>query len=116
MRLLFIVFVVAGVLAIGAVAWMALDLPPLPMVVSHGFPPAGGPTGRVKEIEGVRFVEIGTGYFRMGSWSQCDRGDLLGRLCARFKLPWGKQPKPSGDEVPVRWVRIRSRTGSRRRN
>jgi formylglycine-generating enzyme required for sulfatase activity len=106
MRLLFIVFVVAGVLAIGSVAWMALDLPPLPMVVSHGFPPAGGPTGRVKEIEGVRFVEIGAGYSRMGSWSQCDRGDLLGRLCARFKLPWGKQPKPSGDEVPVRWVRI----------
>jgi formylglycine-generating enzyme required for sulfatase activity len=99
----------AGVLlfGVGAVLWIALDLPSLRLVLSNGFPPAGGPTGRVKEIEGVRFVEIGTGYFRMGSWFRCDRGDLLGRICARFRLPWGKQPKPSGDEVPVHWVRIR---------
>ena len=55
------------VLGLGAaVLWVALELPPLGLVVAHGFPPSGGPTGRVKEIEGVRFVEIGTGYFRLG--------------------------------------------------
>jgi formylglycine-generating enzyme required for sulfatase activity len=42
----------------------------------------------------------------MGSWYACDRGDLLGRICARFKLPWGKQPGPRGNEAPVHWVRI----------
>jgi hypothetical protein len=50
-------------LGVGAMVWTALDLPPVRLVRSHGFPPAGGgPTGRVNEIEGVRFVEIGTGY------------------------------------------------------
>jgi formylglycine-generating enzyme required for sulfatase activity len=99
----------AGVLlfGVGAMVWIAADLPPLRLVLSHGFPPAGGPTGREKEIEGVRFVEIGTGYFRMGSWFLCAKGDALGRICKVFHLPWGKQPQEKGDEVPVRWVEIR---------
>jgi hypothetical protein len=92
---------------VGAVVWIAADLPPVRFVVSHGLPPAGGPTGRVKEIEGVRCVEIGTGYFRMGSWANCTKGDALGRICKVFKLPWGKQPVEKGNEVPVRWVEIR---------
>jgi formylglycine-generating enzyme required for sulfatase activity len=93
-------------LGVGALVWTAADLPPVKYVVAHGFPPAGGPTGREVEIEGVRFIEIGAGYFRMGSWFASDRGDLLGRICARVGLSWGKQPGPSGDEVPVHWVRI----------
>ncbi len=52
--------------AAGEIAWLALDLPPPGLVVKHGFPPAGGPTGRRMEVEGVTFVEIGTGYFRLG--------------------------------------------------
>jgi formylglycine-generating enzyme required for sulfatase activity len=105
---LFLVIVGIGVLLAGGgvIVWTAADLPPVGLVVRHGFPPAGGPTGREITIEGVRFVEIGAGYFRMGSWSQCDRGDLPGRICARFKLPWGKQPGPQGNEAPVHWVRI----------
>jgi formylglycine-generating enzyme required for sulfatase activity len=94
-------------LGMGALAWKALDLPPVRLVLSHGFPPAGGPTGRVKEIEGVRFVEIGTGYFRMGSWFGGGKGDALGRICKALHLPWGKQPQVIGNEVPVRWVEIR---------
>jgi formylglycine-generating enzyme required for sulfatase activity len=104
---LVIFFAVALLFGVGAVLWIAADLPPLRLVVPHGFPPAGGPTGRVKEIEGVRFVEIGTGYFRMGSWFNCTKGDALGRICKVFKLPWGKQPVEDCDEVPVRWVTIR---------
>ncbi|MCU0725136.1 MAG: formylglycine-generating enzyme family protein [Planctomycetes bacterium] len=105
---LFLVIVGVGVLlaGVGVIVWTALDLPPVQYVVAHGFPPAGGPTGREVEIEGVRFIEIGAGYFRMGSWFGLDRGDLLGWLCARFKLPWGKQPGPQGREAPVHWVRI----------
>jgi formylglycine-generating enzyme required for sulfatase activity len=102
-----LVTVRVGVLVVGVLAWTALDLPPLRLVLSHGFPPAGGPTGRMKEIEGVRFVEIGTGYFRMGSWFQCTKGDALGRICKVFHLPWGKQPVEKGDEVAVHWVEIR---------
>jgi hypothetical protein len=94
-------------LGVGAVAWIALDLPPVRLVARHGFPPAGGPTGREKEIEGVRFVELGTGYFGMGSWFKCTKGDALGRICKVIHLPWGKQPAEKGSEIPVRWVEIR---------
>jgi formylglycine-generating enzyme required for sulfatase activity len=104
---LVIFFAVVLLFGVGAVLWIAADLPPLRLVLSHGFPPAGGPTGRVKEIEGVRFVEIGTGYFRMGSWFDCTKGDALGRICKVLHLPRGKQPVESGCEVPVRWVEIR---------
>ncbi len=104
LRVLVIAGVVVVVLAAGAVVWVALDLPPPRLVLAHGFPPAGGPTGRVKEIEGVRFVEIGTGYFRMGLVG--DRGDLLGRLCKVFSLPWGRQPRTGGSCMPTHWVRI----------
>ena len=102
---------IAGVLVvIGAAVgllWVGLDLPPVRLVMSHGLPPAGGPTGRVKEIEGVRFIEIGTGYFHMGSCFNCQKGDALGRICKTFGLKWGVQPQESGNEVPVRWVEVR---------
>ncbi len=107
LRLFVIAGVVIVVVAAAALTWVALDLPPPRLVLAHGFPPAGGPTGRRMEVEGVTFVEIGTGYFRMGSWFSCQRGDALGRVCQAFGLPWGKQPQESGDEVPVRWVEIR---------
>ena len=55
--------------------------------------------------EGVTFVEIGPGCFRMGSNKGGEGGDFLGRWCARLGLPWGDQPKPS-DEMPVHWVEL----------
>jgi len=106
-RVLWIVGIFMVLALAGSVLWVGLELPPLKLVAAHGFPPSGGPTGRVKEIEGIRFVEIGTGYFRMGSWFNCTKGDSLGRICKAFHLPWGKQSKEDGDEVPVRWVEIR---------
>ncbi len=59
---------IAGVAvpALLAAAWLSLGRPPPGWVVRHGLPPAGGPTGRAVEIEGVRFVEIGPGFFRLG--------------------------------------------------
>jgi hypothetical protein len=67
-RLLVIVFVVLAVLAAASVAWVGFDLPPVKLVLSHDFPPAGGPTGRVKEIEGVRFVEVGAWHGSSATW------------------------------------------------
>ena len=99
--------VVAVLGLIAAAAWLAAGRPPPGLVVRHGLPPAGGPTGRTVEIEGVTFVEIGPGYFRMGSEHEWDRGDLLGRLSAAVGLSWGKAPGPPTDEMPVRWVEIR---------
>ncbi len=91
-----------------AAAWLALGRPPPGWVVRHGLPPAGGPTGRAVEIEGVRFLEIGPGFFRMGSEHGWDRGDLLGRLSALAGLSWGRPAEPPTDEMPVRWVEIRT--------
>ncbi len=88
-------------------AWLALGRPPPGWVVRHGLPPAGGPTGRAVEVEGVRFIEIGPGFFRMGSEYGWDRGDLLGRLSALAGLSWGRPADPPTEEMPVRWVEIR---------
>ncbi len=88
---------------LGWVGWTVAELPPVRMVWHYGISYAPEPTGEVETYEGVRFVEIGPGCFRMGSTHVADGGDLLGRWCARFGLPWGSQPEPS-NEMPVHWV------------
>lgn len=46
-----------------AVAWTGLGRPPPHLVFRYGPPPGGSPTGREREIRGLRFVEISSGYF-----------------------------------------------------
>jgi formylglycine-generating enzyme required for sulfatase activity len=90
--------VAAGV---GAVAWSAAGLPPPGFLLRHGARSGCAPSGRTIEVEGVEFVEILPGYFRMGS--RAGSGNLLGRICAPLGLPWGRPPEPS-NEAPVHWV------------
>jgi formylglycine-generating enzyme required for sulfatase activity len=78
------------------------------LILKYGLPPAGGPTGRTQTIEGIEFLEIGPGYFRMGSNFLAEKGDLLGRICGPLGLPWGTPTVPSR-EMPVRWVEIPQR-------
>jgi formylglycine-generating enzyme required for sulfatase activity len=73
---------------IGVVVWTAAGLPPVRMVLRYGFSYHPEPTGQVKQIEGIEFVEIGPGCFLMGSEQRSKGGD---------------QPKPS-NEMPVHWV------------
>jgi len=87
----------------GILAWTAAGLPPVRMVWRYGFSYHPEPTGEEAKHEGVEFVEIGPGCFRMGSNQGAEAGDFLGRWCARFGLPWGDQPTPP-DEMPVHWV------------
>ncbi len=49
-----------------AALWAAFDWPPPRMILKYGLPPTGGPTGRTMTIEGVEFVELKPGYFRLG--------------------------------------------------
>ncbi len=61
-------------------------------------------------IEGVEFVELKPGYFRMGSHFLCQKGDLIGRICAPLGLPWGKRASHGsafGQECPVRWLQVK---------
>jgi formylglycine-generating enzyme required for sulfatase activity len=88
----------------GVLAWELADMPPLGFVLRYGYPSPMGPTGRTMEFEGVEFVEISPGYFRMGSHYFCDEGDVVGRISAAVGLPWGKQPRHRGGECPVHWV------------
>lgn len=90
------------------IAWEVNDWPPVRLILKYGFPPTGGPTGNVKTIEGIEFVEFSPGYFRMGSTYFAEGGDLLGKICAPLGLSWGNQPEPS-DEMPTRWVEARYR-------
>jgi len=59
------------------ITWELCDWPPARLILKYGFPPAGGPTGRRMTIEGIEFIELSSGYFRMGSHRRCTRGDLL---------------------------------------
>jgi formylglycine-generating enzyme required for sulfatase activity len=94
---------------ITVVVWRVADWPPPRLILMYGFPPTGGPTGRTTVIEGIEFVELMPGYFRMGSHYKCERGDLLGRIGAAVGLSFGTAPKHAGGECPTRWVEVRSR-------
>jgi formylglycine-generating enzyme required for sulfatase activity len=87
-----------------SIVWTGLNGPPPLWIVEYGLPGAQGPTGRVARIEGIEFVEISPGYFRMGSDRMADPGDLLGRL-RPSSLDMGRPPSPS-NEMPVHWVRF----------
>ncbi len=91
---------------VAVIAWTLAGLPPVKYVLRYGISPGCEPTGETQEYEGVTFVEIGPGIFRMGSTANAEGGDWLGKLCKPFGLPWGKQPEPS-DEMPVHWVEFR---------
>jgi formylglycine-generating enzyme required for sulfatase activity len=105
-RLILIALAVLLLSGMGVVAWTVAGLPPVRMVWRYGFSYGPKPTGQKQIIEGVTFVEIGPGCYRMGSNQGAEGGDLLGKWCARFGLPWGDQPEPS-NEMPVHWVEFR---------
>jgi formylglycine-generating enzyme required for sulfatase activity len=106
---------VAVLLSVGTVlaVWSGLGWPPVVLIVEHGLPRTQRPTGRVAVIEGVEFVEISRGYFRMGSDRATNTGELVGRLLGppsggppAVGFPaWGRRPF-AFEEMPVRWVRI----------
>ena len=98
---------------IGVVAWTVAGLPPVRRVWRYGFSYHPEPTGEEETYQGVEFVEISPGCFRMGSREGAVGGDLLGHWCSRFGLPWGDQPEPS-HEMPVRGT-DRVRPGVRNR-
>jgi formylglycine-generating enzyme required for sulfatase activity len=95
-----LLFFATGIVVI---AWAVADLPPVRYVLRYGFSPRCKPTGQTKRVEGVEFIEIGPGIFRMGSDHDAEGGDWIGKLCQRVGLPWGDQPEPS-NEMPVHWV------------
>lgn len=97
----------AGVLALATVSvvWAGLGLPPPTEVLGSSAGEPGGPTGRTISIEGVEFVEIGPGSFRMGSRERYDPGDVPGRTTRGLRLGWGR-PAHS-NEMPEHVVTFR---------
>ena len=88
-RLLLVLVLLVLLGGVTTVTWTLMDLPPIRFVFRYGFTPRCEPTGKRLEIEGIEFVEIGPGIFRMGSKYRAEGGDFIGNLCARFGLPWG---------------------------
>jgi len=89
------------------VVWSPAGAPPVRYLLRYGPFPGCDPTGQTRTVEGIEFIEIGPGAFRMGSPRAAWRyeGDWLGRICAPLGLPWGDQPRTSVPS-PVRWVEI----------
>ena len=67
--------------AILTILWTAMDWPPPKYLLKYGLSPGCEPTGKRLTIEGVEFVEIGPGIFRMGSTYGAG-GSSFGKLCA----------------------------------
>jgi len=86
---------------VGYIAWTLAGMPPVKYYLRYGIDPYCEPTGEKETYEGVEFIEIGPGVFRMGSTSRAG-GDWLGKLCAPLGLPWGEKPWRSR-EMPVHW-------------
>ncbi len=102
-RLIIALAVLLALAAVTTLLWEVLDWPPPRLILRYGLTPGCEPTGQTKVLEGVEFVQIGPGCFRMGSTYHAKGGDLLGKFCAVVGLPWGDQPEPSR-EMPVHWV------------
>ena len=95
-----VLVLLAGIVTI---LWLVLDWPPPRLILKYGFPPTGGPTGNVRVIEGIEFVELSPGYFRMGSW---DDGPEPGhRRPLRTTLNRGPMGAPQGPPPPRRQLR-----------
>lgn len=105
-RRILIVVLAFVLFGIGTIAWTLAGLPPVRFILRYGLSPGCEPTGETMTLEGVEFVEIGPGIFRMGSDYLAEGGDWLGKICAPFGLPWGERPKAS-IEMPVHWVEFR---------
>jgi formylglycine-generating enzyme required for sulfatase activity len=87
-------------------AWAVFDLPPPRLLFKYGLPPVGGPTGKTLEREGLTFIELSPGYYRMGSHALCEKGDLLGIVGSFLGFEWGTPPEHDRTECPRRWVEI----------
>jgi len=105
-RLIVIGVVLLLLSGVAVLTWTLAGLPPVRYILRYGLAPGCEPTGQTMEIEGVEFVEIGPGIFRMGSTHGTEGGDWLGKLCEQFGLPWGERPEPS-NAMPVHWVEFR---------
>jgi formylglycine-generating enzyme required for sulfatase activity len=86
-----------GLVLFLATAWVAYT------GTGRPFAPACAPTGRTKIVQGIEFVEIGPGWFLMGSNANGELPDLLGRACGPLDLPWA-DPGRLSDEMPVHRV------------
>ena len=92
-RLIIAVVVLLLLAGVTAAVWKALDWPPPRLILEYGLPPAGGPTGRTKTIDGIEFLEVSEGYYHLTRRIWYDRGDLLGRVGAKIGVAWGTPPK-----------------------
>jgi formylglycine-generating enzyme required for sulfatase activity len=106
-RLSLLAFAAFALFLLSATLWTVAGLPPVRMVLRHGFSHAPEPTGRTLTVDGIELVEIGPGCFFMGSKAKVEGGDWLGRVCAPLGLPWG-EPPPGSMEGPAHWVEFQS--------
>jgi hypothetical protein len=88
------------------VAWTGSRRLPPRLIVRYGLPPVGGPTGRVREIAHLAFVEIEPGYAHIRRRVYRRIGDLPGRYCAPLALDIGTSDVPFPGLFVDEWVEI----------
>jgi formylglycine-generating enzyme required for sulfatase activity len=102
-RRILILLITLLLLGVVLVVWEINDWPPGRLILKYGFPPTGGPTGNKREIEGIEFIELKPGYFRMGSPCKCDLG--YARRISSW-LGFGDAPEHEENNCPPQWMEI----------
>ncbi|MEN8164764.1 MAG: hypothetical protein ABFS37_11600 [Acidobacteriota bacterium] len=103
-RIVLAAVVLVLLVGVVVVVWQVNDWPPPRLILKHGFPPTGGPTGRTWTTNcGIEFVEISRGYHHAHCrvWSR--PGTWFGRLAAALGFPLRSSPIESSLSVD-RWV------------
>jgi formylglycine-generating enzyme required for sulfatase activity len=90
-----------------AVAWVFCDWPPPALVLEHGLPPGAELTGRERRVGSLVFVEVSSGFYRMGSHADCRRLDLRSSFALLAGLDARDGDPHDGPECPPHWVVIR---------
>lgn len=96
-------------LASGAIVWAGRDWPPPRILLRHGPPPLGGPTGQVRTIADLPFVEIEPGYAPVRRRLFLRLGDVPGRFLRPLGIDRGVRRVPDPDLFVDEWVVIPER-------
>ncbi|MEN8152078.1 MAG: formylglycine-generating enzyme family protein [Planctomycetota bacterium] len=105
-RLVIITTVLVLLTGILVVTWRVCDWPPPRLILKYGLPPAGGPTGRRMTVEGMEFIELSAGYFRMGSHTGCTETSLIDEIRRLLGSGTALSRRHAGYECPPHWVEI----------
>jgi formylglycine-generating enzyme required for sulfatase activity len=85
---------------------VSIDMPPSALLIRYGLVGSSVRNGRVENFDGIEFIEVHPGYFRMGSHDLCTPDSFLDRILLMFQLSPARRSSHISPECPPHWVEI----------